>query len=67
MIKKAEPGRVSFTPAENFLVGNENWAMMSATREDRVNALGALLHNGMKRMLKRVVEVQYTTGMEVAG
>ena len=33
----------------------------------RVNALEANSRDGMKQMLKRVVEVQYTTVMEVVG
>ena len=66
-MKKAEFDRVSFTPVANFLAGNENCHPMKVKRESRVNALESVLHNGMKRMLKRVVEVQYTTGMEVTG
>jgi hypothetical protein len=66
-MKKGERRRVSFTPAENFLVGNENCAAMSATCDRRVNALEAISRESMKQTLKSVVEVQYTTGMEVAG
>ena len=66
-MNKAEPGRVSFTPDANFLVGNTNFNAMSATRDTRVNALEAISRGGMKQALQRVVEVQYTTGMEVTG
>jgi hypothetical protein len=67
VMKKGERGRVSSTPAENFLVGNANSYAMSATCDSRVNALEAISRDSMKQLLKRVVEVQYTTGMEVAG
>ena len=66
-MKEAESGRVSFTPDGNFLVGNTNFNLMSVTRDGRVNALEAISCEGMKRTLQRVVEVQYTTGMEVTG
>jgi hypothetical protein len=67
-MKKTEPGRVSFTPDGNFLVGNANLNAMSVTRDSRVNALEAISRAGMKQTLQRVVEVQYTTGrLEVAG
>ena len=66
-MQKAESGRVCFTPDGNFLVGNTRFNAMSVTRDGRVNALEAILRDGMKRTLQRVVEVQYTTGMEVTG
>ena len=41
---------------------------MRAMNDGRVNALEAISRDGMKQMLKRVVEVQYTTVMlDVAG
>jgi hypothetical protein len=67
VMKKGEHGRVSFTPDQNFLAGNANCHSMSATRDSRVNALDAISRASMKQTLKRVVEVQYTTGMEVTG
>jgi roadblock/LC7 domain-containing protein len=67
-MKKTEFSRVSFTPVANFLVGNSSYHVMIAAREGTVNPLDAISSDGMKRMLKRVVEVQYTTLMlEVAG
>jgi hypothetical protein len=66
-MNKAEPGRVSFTPDGNFLVGNTSFNAVSVTRDGRVNALEAISRGGMKQTLQRVVEVQYTTGMEVTG
>ena len=66
-MKKGERGRVSFTPAEKFLVENADSSVMSATRDGWVNALEAISRDSMKQLLNGVVEVQYTTGMEVAG
>ena len=65
---KPEPGRVSFTPDANFLVGNEKRQAMSAKNDGRINALEAISRDSMKQTLKRVVEVQYTTRrLEVTG
>jgi len=66
VMKEAEFGRVSSTAVANLCVcvGNAKFNAMSEPRTDgRGNALEAISRNGMKRVLKAVVEVQYTTVM----
>ncbi len=63
-MKEVEVGRVSSNEYERAGRKRECDAMSEGTG----NALEAILRICMKRMLKVVVEVQYTTGtLEVAG
>ena len=68
VIRKAEFVRVSSSANANLAVGNAKCKTLREIVGGRVNALGAILRDSMKRMLNAVVEVKYTTvSLEVAG
>ena len=69
MIQKFGGARVSSSSVGSALriAGNTKRKTLREEANGRVNALEANSRDGMKQMLKRVVEVQYTTVMEVVG
>jgi hypothetical protein len=65
VMKEVGIGRVS---SKEVVTARGRKRESDAMSVGRGNALGAILRIGMKRMLKVVVEVQYTTAtLEVAG
>jgi len=70
MIQKFGGARVSSSSSAGCalrIAGNTKRKTLREEANGRVNALEANSRDGMKQMLKRVVEVQYTTVMEVVG
>jgi hypothetical protein len=68
VMKEADFVRVSSRAVANPTNGNVSCVSMRKEIGGRVNALDAILHNGMKQTLNAVVEVTYTTGrLEVTG
>jgi hypothetical protein len=69
MIQKFGGARVSSSSVGSALciAGSTKRKTLREEANGRVNALEANSRDGMKQMLKPVVEVQYTTVMEVVG
>jgi len=69
MIQKFGGARVSSSSvgSASRIAGNTKRKTLREEANGRVNALEANSRDGMKQMLKPVVEVQYTTVMEVVG